>query len=77
MLSLQVSLLWLQCFLTILQCTFLIQLKRVLSVIYCSVYQVVTTCRPDAVSLLESFGTDCVIDYTHSDAEKQIREEGK
>lgn len=39
--------------------------------------QVVTTCRSDAISLLESFGADCVIDYTHPDAEKQIREEGK
>ncbi|XP_021917276.1 reticulon-4-interacting protein 1 homolog, mitochondrial isoform X2 [Zootermopsis nevadensis] len=39
--------------------------------------QVVTTCRADAVPLLESFGADCVIDYTHTDAEKQIREEGK
>lgn len=39
--------------------------------------QVVATCRADAVPLLESFGADCVIDYTHPDTEKQIREEGK
>jgi len=39
--------------------------------------QVVATCRADAIPLLESFGADCVVDYTHPDAEKQIREEGK
>lgn len=40
-------------------------------------HKVVATCRTDAIPLLESFGADCVVDYTHPDAEKRIREEGK
>lgn len=58
----------------ILGCTVNQTLKRLFSVY---LYKVVATCRADAVPLLESFGADCVVDYTHPDAEKQIREEGK
>ncbi|KAK7869782.1 hypothetical protein R5R35_008315 [Gryllus longicercus] len=39
--------------------------------------QVIATCRTDATSLIESLGADGVIDYTHPDAWKMIKELGK
>ncbi|XP_063238794.1 reticulon-4-interacting protein 1 homolog, mitochondrial [Bacillus rossius redtenbacheri] len=38
---------------------------------------VVATCSTDAVHLVESLGAHCVVDYTHPDASRIIREEGK
>ncbi|GLH16305.1 Uncharacterized protein GBIM_20610, partial [Gryllus bimaculatus] len=38
---------------------------------------VIATCRTDATSLIESLGADGVIDYTHPDAWKMIKELGK
>nr|CAD7401812.1 unnamed protein product [Timema poppensis] len=38
---------------------------------------VVATCSTDATSLVESLGANTVIDYTHPDSHRHIREEGK